>query len=111
MMRFNIRDQHWSVQMVPAHDPGLWVDGTARTGTTWSVAQEIYISDELPENQGYRVVLHELTHAFIAATQVHSPESWEEEAVCELVALYGDEIVAQANKTMEGLYGKRNPGV
>ena len=106
MMKFNIRDQHWSVEVVPAHDPGLWVDGTERTGATWPVAHQIYISDELNEDQAYRVILHELTHAFIRATQVHSPESWTEEAVCEMVAIYGDEIIGQANALVRGLYEK-----
>ena len=111
MMKFNIRDQHWCIETVPAHDPGLWVDGTARTGATWPVTCKIYVSDELNADQGYRVILHELTHAFIVATQVHSPESWTEEAVCEMVSIYGDEIVALANKLTGGLYGNVNSGV
>lgn len=111
MMKFNIRDQHWSIEIVPAHDPGLWVDGTARIRATWPVTCKIYISDELNADQGYRVILHELTHAFIAATQVHSPESWTEEAVCEMVSIYGDEIIACANVLTGGLYDKVNSGV
>lgn len=111
MMTFNIRNQHWYIEVVPAHDPGLWVDGTPRTGATWPVTCKIYVSDELNEDQGYRVILHELTHAFIAATQVHSPDSWTEEAVCEMVSIYGDEIIARANVLTGGLYGKVNPGV
>lgn len=111
MMKFNIRDQHWSAEIVPAHDPGLWVDGTARIGATWPITCKIYVSDELNADQGYRVILHELTHAFIAATQAHSPESWTEEAVCEMVSIYGDEIIARANALTGGLYGKVNSGV
>ena len=111
MMKFDICNQPWSIEIVPAHDPGLWVDGTARVGATWPIAYKIYISDELNVDQGYRVVLHELTHAFIAATQAHNPESWTEEAVCEMVSIYGDEIIAQANTLIGGLYGKVNPGV
>lgn len=111
MRKFNIRDQHWSVEIVPAHDPGLWVDGTARTGAIWPVTCKIYISDELNEDQAYRVMLHELTHAFISATQVHSPENWTEEAVCEMIAIYGDEIIGQANALIGGLYEKGHTSV
>lgn len=87
-MVIEIGNQQWTVRKVAAHHPGLMVDGTARCGACWCGHSEIYISDELTGDQVARVVMHELAHAYIYSTQAIQAESWTEEDVCEMVAIY-----------------------
>ena len=87
-MIIEIAGQQWLVEKVESHHPGLFVDGTARRGACWCGSAEIYISNELKGDQVTRVIMHELAHAYIYSTQAVQPESWTEEDVCELFAIY-----------------------
>ena len=87
-MRIEIAGQQWIVEKVDSHHPGLFVGDVARRGAAWCGQAEIYISNELKGDQGARVVMHELAHAYIYSTQAVQPESWSEEDVCELFAIY-----------------------
>lgn len=107
MIKFFILDQEWQAHKVPSHDPGLYVDGTERVGATWPMQRRIYISEELSEQSALRVIKHELTHAYICATQAISPEGWREEDVCDLVAIYGDHICREAKKLADTWYRTR----
>ena len=89
-MIIEIAGQQWQVEKVEAHHPGLFVEGTARRGACWCGSAEIYVSDELKGDQVARVVLHELAHAYIYSTQAVQPESWSEEDVCEMIAIYAE---------------------
>lgn len=87
-MVIEIAGQQWSVLRVESHDPGLFVDGTARQGACWCGKSVIYLATELEGDHVARTVMHELTHACIYATQAAIPETWNEEDVCELFAIY-----------------------
>ena len=91
-MIIEIAGQQWRVEKVESHHPGLFVEGTARRGACWCGSTEIYISNELKGDQVARVVTHELAHAYIYSTQAIQTESWTEEDVCELVAIYAWEM-------------------
>ena len=103
-MVIEIGGQQWTVQRVESHNPGLFVDQSARTGACWPSRAEIYISDELKGDQVARVVMHELTHAYIYSTQAAIPESWDEEAVCELFAIYAWEMCALCQSICQQLF-------
>lgn len=99
-----IAGQQWLVDKVESHHPGLFVGGTARRGACWCGSTEIYISDELKRDQVARVVMHELAHAYIYSTQAVQPESWGEEDVCELFAIYAWEMCALCQAVCNQLF-------
>lgn len=99
-----IAGQQWQVYKVEAHHPGVIVDGTARRGACWCGKAEIYISNELKGDQVARVIMHELTHAYIYSTQAIQPESWNEEDVCELFAIYAWEMCVQCQAVCQALF-------
>ena len=103
-MIIEIAGQQWQVHKVEAHHPGVMVDGTARRGACWCGKAEIYISNEVTGDQVARVVMHELTHAYIYSTQAIQPESWGEEDVCELFAIYGCEIAVMCQTICQDLF-------
>ena len=88
-----IAGQHWQVLTADAHDPELIADGHSCTGTTWCGHFKIFLSNELSGSRLLRTIKHELTHVFIYSTQCEIPETFNEEQICELVAIYGEEIV------------------
>lgn len=87
-MVIEIAEQQWQVHRVESNHPGLYVENTARRGACWCGKAEIYLSTELEGDQAVRVIMHELTHAYIYSTQAVQPENWAEEDVCELFAIY-----------------------
>lgn len=99
-----IAGQQWTVMAVPAHGPGLWVDGTVRRGACWPATAKMYISEELAGDQASRVIMHELVHAYIYSTQAITVESWSEKDVCELFAIYGWEIAAMCQLVCQNLF-------
>lgn len=103
-MLANVAHTVWEVHKVSAHHPGLYVNDTARAGATWPMTQKIYLSDELSGDQVYRVILHELSHAWLHATQVSQQESWNEEELCDMIAIYGPDIVHLATAVHKQLY-------
>lgn len=103
--KVKIMDQEWTFEKVEAHDAHLMVDSKACLGTTWSVKRAMYVSDELGPDRALQTIRHELTHAYLAATQISDPESYDDEAICDTVAIYGPAIVAAAEKVYFDLNG------
>ena len=98
-------DQEWTVERVQPHDPNLYVNDSVCVGTMWAAKQAIYISNELSAERAWRTLMHELCHAYIAATQATVHESWTEEDVCELMSIYAYTLVEQATQLHNDLYG------
>ena len=88
-----IVDQEWKIYTADAHDPELIADGRACTGTTWCGHFKIFLSNELRGSRLLRTIRHEITHAFIYSSQCEVPETFNEEQICEFVAIYGDKII------------------
>ena len=105
-MVIKIAGQQWQVHKVEAHHPGVMVDGTARRGACWCGKAEIYISNEVTGDQVSRVIMHELAHAYIYIyyTQAIQPESWNEEDVCEMFAIYALEMCVQCMTVCQALF-------
>lgn len=75
MRQLNLNKQKWTVQIVNSHHEGLVVGTEVCRGYTWSGKQIIYLSNELNEATALRVIVHELVHATLAATQMSVPKN------------------------------------
>lgn len=103
-MRININHLLWEINVVSTTDPELMVDGEMCRGTTWFGKQQIFLAKELNANTALRVIIHELTHAYLYSTQMRIPETFTEEEVCEFVACWGADIISMANEVYTELY-------
>lgn len=93
-------DDEWSV-VITDEKKKLKSNGKFCAGITCYKEQTIYIDMGLRENQLYRVLLHELTHVYLYTTQINIQETYTEEDMCELVALFGVEIITKANEIIQ----------
>lgn len=103
-MRLHINHLLWELKIAPTTDPELRVDGIMARGTTWYAKQQIFLADELTPNTALRVIIHELTHAYLWSTQMRLPDTFTEEEVCEFVACWAFEILDTANDVYTKLY-------
>lgn len=101
-MKITVNNQTWKIKEVPYESGKLVVNGTFRQGTTHFHTQTIYLSNDLLEDRKREVLLHELTHCFLYATQAYvDKENFTEEEVCEFVALYGAKVTDIMRKYFE----------
>lgn len=101
MRQLNLNTQKWIVKIVDSHHEGLIVGTDVCRGCTWSSKQIIYFSNELDESTVLTVIIHELVHAVLAATQMSVPEEFNEEQVANFFALYGAQLIGTANELKE----------
>lgn len=94
----------WSVSRVPTNSPKLYVDGHFCRGTTWIGHREIAIAEEVSEEAALRVIRHELAHAYLASTQIRQIDEFNEEDLCEFVAIYSEALIMQARQVVQRLY-------
>ncbi len=93
-MTFLANGETWDIQEVSAGSGKLVVDGTFRQGTTHYDTQTLYVLETLKPDRKKEVLLHELCHCFLYATQCFCQrDSFDEEEVCEVVALYAVQMV------------------
>lgn len=104
-MRIHINHLLWELKVVPTTDPELRVDGELCRGATWYGKQQIFLAAELNANTALRVIIHELTHAYLWSTQMRLPDTFTEEEICEFVACWAFEILDTANSIYTKLYG------
>ena len=76
--------------------------GERALGLTMYFEDAIYIVNDLSEAETLRVLRHELTHAVIHETQFTEGASFDEEAVCELMARFAPLVCEAADKVMKG---------
>ena len=94
----------WEINIIPATDPELYVDGDICRGTTWFGKYQIFLSSDLTSSTAKRVIVHELTHAYLFSTQMRVPETFTEEEVCDFIACWADHIYSSANNVYKALY-------
>lgn len=98
-MTFLANNQTWEIKEVPDDSGKLVVRGNFRQGTTHFDTQTIYLLDRLKPDRKREVLRHELAHCFLYATQsYYEKDSFSEEEICELFALYAGQIVDIANE-------------
>ena len=58
----------------------------------------IYINNTLPHIETIKhCLIHEITHSYIYETQIQLKEPYSEEDLCELMAIYAEDIIKQTN--------------
>ncbi len=98
-MTFLVNNQEWEIKEVPADCGKLVVDGTFRQGTIHYDTQTIYVLDSLKYDRKKEVLLHELGHCYLYATQCYYQKNgFTEEEVCEIISLYAMQMVNVMNK-------------
>lgn len=97
------RSSDWQVNLVDPDSPGLRTDGSQNWGTTRYITKDIFINNELHENDIDEVLIHELTHALLSETQIKDSHKYSEEDVCELMGMYARVVVDLADKARAGL--------
>lgn len=103
-MKIDIAGLEWEIAFADAHSPELLVDGSPRRGATWCGHQKIFISNELSTACAPKVIRHELVHAYIWSTQINLLESFDEEYVCDFLAIYGPQILEASEQIFKTLY-------
>lgn len=101
---FDIVGQKWIIQVVDSHDPHMVADGAVCRGCTWVGQSAIYMSNELTDRTFKRVLLHELVHAYLFATQMSVPDAFNEEQLCDFFAIYSEKILDLSNKIEQGFF-------
>lgn len=82
----------WTIKFSNNFYNQLIVSESACYGVCKHSERTIYINRELPKDRMLRTVRHEIAHAFLHDTQISGKESFDEEALCEFVGIYGDII-------------------
>ena len=107
-MKIRIRKLSWSIEE-EGESESVYI-GSSKAGEacclgiTDPARQHIVIHKELPVQQKRRTLVHELTHAFLFSYGLHSgADGFDEEAVCDVVSIYGREIIAAADRIEEVL--------
>jgi hypothetical protein len=97
----SINGKRWRVRLVSPSNPFLITNrGTLALGCCDKLTQTIYISNALSKTMIKKVLCHELVHAFMCSYNIILNYQ-EEELVADLIATYGDEIIALTNLTYD----------
>ena len=92
-MNVKINDLNWQILKVSSDDVNL-LDGKNKCyGICYYTEQIIYIDKSLEINKLYRTLKHELTHAFIYCYLLKMNCKFDEEELCEFVAIYAEKII------------------
>lgn len=95
---YQINGNYWSVLKIEANSPILKrSDGSKTVGVCDQNSRTIYISDCLHGKFLKKVLLHEISHAYMFEYDVTLTID-QEELVCDLIATYGEDIVGTANE-------------
>ena len=106
-MKIELEGMTWQVELADAHSPELMVDNECCRGTTWCGHQRIYISNELTPECALRVIIHEVTHAYMWSTQIYLPKTFDEEYICNFMAVWSSRILNMSKKIFEVLYNEQ----
>lgn len=96
---FSANNQVWEIKEVPSESGKLVVGGQFRQGAIHYDTQTLYLLDSLKPDRKKEVLLHELGHCFLYATQCYyEKNNFTEEEVCEIIALYAVQMVSVMKK-------------
>lgn len=97
-MRVNVNDVEWSIIFVEPNSNDLRRDdGSITLGVCDSNVKCIFISNALRGSLYEKVLIHELTHAWIFSYGIYLTLD-QEEFVCEFVSNYGRGILSMADE-------------
>ena len=100
-VNFKIQNRNWKLYIVDPHDPLLWVNNTAKIGSTWPMARKIAISNELDYQRTEDVIAHELVHAVMSETSIDDPKEYSE----ELLAVFYENFHIMLNDLLNEVMG------
>lgn len=102
---FDINGEVWDVLFVSPYHPALYRnDGSLTIGSCDDDTKTIYINNMLNEQMMRKVLCHEITHAAMFSYNVLLTID-QEELIADLIATYGDEIIAITNRVFAKLRG------
>lgn len=100
---FKINNKVWDVQLVSPTDEKLFrSDGSLSIGTCDNNDKTIYLNKNLNDFMLNKVLCHEITHAAMFSYNVNITIE-QEELLADLLATYGEEIIAITNKVFKKL--------
>ena len=103
---FSINGIEWYLEFVsPDSDLLTRSDGSRTIGVTDNSTHIIHIDETLHGRLLKKVLCHELTHAAIFSYGVEL-DLMQEELLADLIATYGQEIIAITNKIFKKLKGE-----
>ena len=94
-----IFNHKWSVRFI---DPDKMREGDI--GTCWSYKRAIDIDNTLTYEEAKTILLHELTHAFLASCGDLHQDQYKEEKVCDFVAWNADEMIAVRDNVLKAVF-------
>lgn len=90
--------ERWKIVVVPSNSKWLArSDGTLTLGVTDSNVMTVFLSKQLRGSLLRKVLLHELTHAWMFSYNYHLSLD-EEEFVCDFLASNAEAIIAKADE-------------
>lgn len=103
---FTINNEEWGVKIVaPSHHKLIRSDGTSSIGSCDDKTKTIYINETLEPYLMKKVLCHEITHAAMFSYNVELSLD-QEELLANLIATYGQEIIAITNKIFKRILEK-----
>ena len=95
---FEINHINWDIKLVSFNHPKVRrSDGSFALGACDDTTKTIYISEDVPNYKIKKVLCHEITHAAMFSYNVNLNID-QEELIADLIATYGEEIIAITNK-------------
>lgn len=116
-MKFNkepfvINGIEWNIAKAPSGSEALINQTDSRycsLASTYNQTCTIYLDERMPKDQFKRVLMHELTHAFIDSMGFQTDDNdypMNLEQVANFVAAHSEKIVKMANRYMEREYNR-----
>lgn len=92
-MKFKINDIEWKIIEVDAENEILFFNNKLHYGVAFAgLKKQIFLNKDMKLDLKRHVLLHELTHAFLADSFLKYKCKFDEEEVCEIVALCSPSI-------------------
>lgn len=90
---FTVNGELWTIYFVEPNDPVLLTDtGEYTIGVTDDRTKGIYISKYLDRDLLQKVIIHEITHAFMFSENIYM-DLYSEELFCNIMAFYARRIL------------------
>lgn len=106
-IKFKVRDLDYTLNVVEPENEHLLLDGYYRGGLTNRRTSNIYLSNDLQPQIRKRVLLHELTHAYVYAAGMLQVE-WTEENVADFIENNFEDIQWNYEHILKLLGNERN---
>lgn len=106
--RINIKvnNYNWCIELTDNIENLTNKEGNICKGTTSYKNKTIYLDYKISEETAKHVLIHELTHVYIYETQLELKSYYNEEDLCEFVAMYGERVIKKAKSILKAVKGE-----